>query len=62
MNSSYIVASALAAAIVAPAVLSAQKPAPAPTLQGREVLRHRQGRQERLRLDRQQLVRRLVEG
>ena len=31
MNSRYIVASALAAAIVAPVALSAQKPAPAPT-------------------------------
>lgn len=31
MNSRYIVASALAAAIVAPAALSAQKPAPAPS-------------------------------
>ena len=31
MKSSYIVASALAAAIVAPAVLNAQKPVPAPT-------------------------------
>jgi uncharacterized membrane protein len=31
MNSRYIVASALAVAIVAPAALSAQKPAPAPS-------------------------------
>jgi uncharacterized membrane protein len=31
MNSRYIVASALAAAIVAPAALSAQKPAPTPS-------------------------------
>ena len=31
MNTRYIVASALAAAIITPAVLSAQKPVPAPT-------------------------------
>ena len=63
MNTRYLVASALAAAIVAPVALSAQKPVPAHHgVQDREVLRHRQGRQERLRIDRQQLLRRIVEA
>ena len=63
MDKRYLVASALAAAFVAPSLISAQAPVmPPKRFHRRKMLRRRQGRPERLRLDRQQLVRRHVEG
>ena len=60
MKTHLFLASAIAAAIAVPAVTGAQ-PAPAPEVRGREVLRHHEGRQERLP-DRQLLVRGDVEA
>ena len=53
MNKRVIIASAIAAAVAGTALVAQAAPAPEPYVQGREVLRHSEGRQERLRLDRQ---------
>jgi hypothetical protein len=63
MNTRYLVASAVAAAIVAPIALFSPEAGPtAHRVQDRKVLRHRERRQERLCVDRQQLVRRILEA
>jgi hypothetical protein len=59
MNKRLVIASALAAAVAAPSLVMAQNgPAPAPTFKAEKC----QGRQKRLRLDRQQLLRRHLQG
>ena len=63
MKNRLIIASALAAAFAAPAHrVGPGRSRTRADLQGGKVLRHREGRQERLRLDGQQLVCRDVEG
>ena len=63
MNKRIVIATALAAAVAAPSSSFGRwRPGADAVLQGREVLRPRQGRQERLRRDGQQLLRRHVEG